>query len=386
MKDFIFRLPTRVLFGEGSIEKIGEESKRFGGKKAFLVTGKTSTKNSPYFQVALASLEKAGFEIKVYSEVEADPSIETVDEGARQINEWEADIVIAFGGGSPMDAAKSMAILQTNEGSIADYIRKVKTIQRPGLPVVCIPTTAGTGSEVTAGAVTTDKKAKEKIGLTHDYLFPKLAIIDPQIHESMPPSVTAATGLDALTHAIEAYVATSAHPISDALCLYAIRMIGENLRRAVANGKDLEARGKMALASLIAGAGFANVGLGAVHGIAHPIGAQFGISHGVANALMLPYVMEYNLIGELSKFKEIAVALGEDVQGLTLRDAAKKSVEAVVKLKEDLGVPHTLKEVGIGKEAIPAIIKDAITYRLLPNNPRKPTETDFEMILKKALG
>ncbi|EGO64132.1 iron-containing alcohol dehydrogenase [Acetonema longum] len=386
MNHFLFRLPTRVMFGQGALGSIAVECVTWGVKKAFLVTGRTSTKGSPHLAALIESLEQAGITVRLFAEVEADPSVETVDRGAALIKEFGADTVFAFGGGSPMDAAKSMSMLQGNPGSISDYIRGRKTISRPGLPLICIPTTAGTGSEVTAAAVTTDTKTREKIGLSHDYMMPKLAVIDPELHVSMPPGVTAATGIDALTHAIEAYVATQAEPITDALCLHAIRLIGSHLRRAVACGKDIEARSQMAAASLIAGAGFTNAGLGAVHGIAHPVGAQFGVPHGVANGIMLPYVMEYCLMADYAKFRDIAVAMGQDVTGLSLRDAAYLAVSAVRDLETDIGIPQTLAEAGVPQDKAEDIVKDAANYRLLPNSPRQLTIADLRTIVQRAMG
>lgn len=285
-----------------------------------------------------------------------------------------------------MDAAKSMAMLQSNEGSIKQYIFGEKKIAKPGLPVICIPTTAGTGSEVTAAAVTTDRISQQKIGLSHDYMMPKLALVDPRLHVTMPPRVTASTGMDALTHAIEAFVATGAEPISDALCLEAIRLIGKYLRRAVAVGEDMEVRGQMALASLIAGGGFTNAGLGAVHGLAHPVGARYGVAHGLANAVLLPYVMEYCLMADYDKFGRIAEALGENMIGLTVREKAQAAVAAVRSLNDDIGIPRTLKEVGVQPEAIDAIAQDGATYRLLPNSPRRLDKNDLLQILTEAFG
>ncbi len=385
MQNFIFRLQTKVIFGSGAVKNIGQICKELGASKIFLVTGKTATKKSPYIPQLVAALEAVGLQVLLYSEIEADPSIETVDHGAQILKEFGADAVIAFGGGSPMDAAKSMAMLSANDGSIADYIRGRKTIVNRSLPLICIPTTAGTGSEVTSAAVTSDKKTREKIGLSHDYMMPVLAIIDPELHISMPQAVTAATGIDALTHAIEAYISLKSTPISDALALHSIKLIGENLRRSYANGNDLETRSNMAIASLIAGGAFANAGLGAVHGIAHPVGAQFGVAHGVANGILLPHVLEYCLMADYTKFKNIAIAIGEDVAGMVEKDAAKQAITAIRNLNEDIGIPETLHEVGVPGSAIDDIVKDAASYRLLPNSPRQLTAKDLRIILERAL-
>lgn len=386
MNNFIFRMPTRVIFGAGSIGQVPQLCKDQGCKKIFIVTGMTSTKKSPHLLEMVANLQTLGVATQMFSEVEADPSVETVDKGAALLSAFGADAIIAFGGGSPMDAAKSMSMVSVHGGSILTYMRGQQTYSKKGIPILCIPTTAGTGSEVTAAAVTTDKASKEKIGISHDLQIPAYAVIDPLLHISMPPSVTAATGIDALTHAIEAFLATKANPVTDGFALTAIKMIGDSLRVACAKGDDVEARSQMALASLIAGGSFSNAGLGAVHGIAHPVGAQFGIAHGVANGIILPYVMEYCLMADYPKFRDIAVALGKNVNGLSLRDAAKQAVDAIKELKQDVGIPATLSDVKVPAGALDSIVRDAATYRLLPNSPRRLNADDLHIIVSRALG
>ena len=386
MNDFIFRMPTKVIFGVGAAKQVPALCKEQGYGKIFVVTGMTSTRKSAHLLELLDSLHSLGMVTQVFSDVEPDPSVETVDRGAAELTSFGADAIIAFGGGSPMDAAKSMSMVSANGGSILEYIRVRKVYTKRGIPLICITTTAGTGSEVTAAAVTTDKATHEKIGLAHDFQFPSYAIIDPVLHVSMPASVTAATGMDALTHAIEAYIALKANPITDGMTLQAIRMIGRNLRAACAFGENLEARSNMALASMIAGGAFANAGLGAVHGIAHPVGAQFGIPHGVANGILLPYVMEYCLMADYAKFSEIATALGKNITGLSEREAAKLSVEAVRELKVDVGIPASLADINIPFGALEALVKDAVTFRMLGNSPRRLNAEDLAIIVKKALG
>ncbi len=393
IKEFVFRIPTRVVFGVGAVAKVGEEAKKLGGTKAFIVTGTGSTVRSEGFAKMKDSLEAAGLTVEVFAQVKQDPSIETVNEGAEIVRKGGFDIVIAYGGGSPMDAGKSIAMLAKNPGSIREYMRgkadtpgTEKVYSVPGLPFIAVPTTAGTGSELTAGAVTTNTETKEKVGVTNELQWAKVAVIDPETHVGMPAKITAATGMDALTHAIEAYTSKNHEPFSDALVLHAIRLIGENIRRAVGNGQDLDARTNMACASAMAGAGFAQAGLGSVHGIAHPIGAMFKVAHGVANALMLPFVMEESIIADMPRFRDIAVALGEDVSGMSLREAALCSVDAVMTLKEDLGIPTYLYEVGVKDEDIAPIIADALTYRLKPMSPRDFDEEDFKRIMESAMG
>lgn len=386
MDDFLFRMPTRVIFGINAVRKVPALCKEKGFRRMFAVTGMTSTRTSPYFLELVKGLSEQKIAVEIYSDVEADPSVETVDRGAAKLADFQADAILAFGGGSPMDAAKSISLVCANGGSILEYMRGKKIFGRRGAPLLCIPTTAGTGSEVTASAVTTDKISREKIGIGHDYQMPDYAIIDPVVQTSMPPSVTAATGMDALTHAIEAYVALKANPMTDSMALSAIRMIAENLRIACANGQDLAARGNMAMASLIAGVAFTNAGLGAVHAIAHPVGARFGVAHGSANGIVLPYVMEYCLMANYPKFREIAIAMGKNVHGLGLREAAGFSVEAVEELKWDVGIPVSLDEMGVPEDAMDEIARDAATFRLLPNSPRRLTIDDLKTIISRALG
>ncbi len=386
VKEFAFRIPPRVIFGCGAVAKTGTEAKKLGAKKAFIVTGTSSTVKSEGFAKMVDSLKAEGIECEIFAQVKQDPDIETVDKGAELVRKGDFDIVIAYGGGSPMDAGKSIAVLAKNEGTIEEYMRVKRVYTNPGLPFIAVPTTAGTGSELTAGAVTTDTNTKEKIGVTNELQWAKVAIIDPETHVGMPPKTTAATGLDALTHAIEAYTSKNHEPFSDALCLHAIKLIGANIRRATGNGLDLEARSNMAAASAMAGAGFAQAGLGSVHGIAHPIGARFKVPHGVANALMLPFVMEESVIADMPRFKDIAIALGENVYEWPLRDAAYAAVEAVVTLKKDLGIPTYLYEVGVTEADIAPIIADAMTYRMRPTSPRDFSEEDFKRIMRKAMG
>ena len=386
MNDFIFRIPTKIIFGTGAVKQTPALCKEQGFNKVFIVTGMTSTRKSPYLLELLDGLHTQGVATQVFSEVEPDPSVETVNRGAAELKAFGADAAISFGGGSPIDAAKSIVMVSANGDSVLEYMRVRKVYTKRGIPLICIPTTAGTGSEVTSAAVTTDKSTQEKIGVSHDFQFPAYAILDPELHVSMPPAVTAATGMDALTHAIEAYVALKANPVTEGLSLQSIRLIGENLRAACAQGNNLEARSNMALASMIAGFSFTNAGLGAVHGIAHPVGAQFGVAHGLANGIVLPYVMEYCLMANYGKFREIAAALGKNINGLTDREAAVLSVAAVRELKADVGIPSSLSDINVSVDALDSIVRDALTFRMLGNSPRSLTAEDLRIIVNKALG
>jgi alcohol dehydrogenase len=386
MKDFVFRLPTRVVFGPGKSKETGAICKEMGAERAFVITGPNIGKSRMLAEIK-ASIEAAGIDCVSYDKTEADPSVELVDTVATVVRESKADVLIALGGGSPIDLAKAVGMLQTNEGSVRDYLfGGGKTVTKAGMPLIAIPTTAGTGSEVSAASVITDMRNKIKLSVTHDNIIPRLALVDPLLHVGMPPLITASTGMDALTHAIESYTSLNAEPISDALGIHAIKLIGENLRTAVANGQNLEARTNMALAALLAGAAFVNGGLGVVHGIAQALGGLHHTAHGIANGVILPYAMQRNYVGNLAKFRDIAVALGENTEGLSLREAAYASAEAVYDLLKDIQAPASLAEIGIGREDFPPIVEGTMGFRLLAINPCKLTEQDVEGILEAALS
>lgn len=384
MKDFQFRMSAKIRFGIGISKSIADVCAEFGSKKIFVVTDSMIIKTN-ILESIKDSFEKANLPYEIYSDIVPDPAIEIVDALADVLRKSGADLVVAVGGGSPIDAAKSICMLQTNEGSVRDYLfGGDKTVTNQSMPLICIPTTAGSGSEMTASAVITDNQNQIKLSVTHDYLIPKIALIDPLLHVGMPGFITATTGIDALTHAIEAFVSLNASLVSDAMALHAIRIIGKYLRTAVANGNDIEARSNMAVASSMAATAFFNGGLGVVHGIAQSMGGVAHVPHGVANSLILPYAMERNVVGNLEKFKEIAVALGENVEGISLREAADKAPAAILKLAQDVKIPLKLKEVGVTREQFPDIIKGTMAYRLLAINPCKLGEKDILDILEKA--
>ena len=385
MKDFIFKMPAKVRFGEGIHTKLGTILKdEMGFNKVFIATDKGIVSTGIIDKIK-TGLDQGGIDYIVYDELIPDPTIEVVDEAAEVLRKSGADVVLAVGGGSPIDTAKAMCMLQTHEGSVREYLfGGSKQVTKEIMPLVCIPTTAGTGSEMTAASVITNNQEKTKVSVTHENLIPKMAFIDPDLQMGMPPFITATTGMDALTHAIESYVSLNAEPISDAMGIAAIKMIYDNIRLAVANGNNKEARTNMAIASTIAGVAFMNGGLGVVHGIAQTIGAVAHVAHGVANSLLLPYCMERNVVGNLEKFKNIAVAMGENVDGLSERDAAQAAIKAVFQLAEDLKVPMKLKDVGVTREMFPEIIQGTMEYRMLGINPCKLKASDVNDILERA--
>ncbi|MDK2888856.1 MAG: alcohol dehydrogenase [Thermoanaerobacter sp.] len=383
MKISYFWTSGTIITGWGSLGRIADEVKNLGVTRILLVTDPVLLKTGLVDKVREA-LAPAGLETGLFSEVEPEPRLEVVTKCQQAIKDGGYDLLVAVGGGSSMDVAKASAVLVTNSGTIDDYIG-VNLIPRPGLPVVAVPTTAGTGSEVTPIAILSDENEQLKKGVVSPYLLPRVAIVDPELTVTMPPHITAATGMDALTHAVEAYISVNATTITDSLALTAIKLISRYLRTAVANGEDREARENMAMASLLAGIAFANAGVGAVHALAYPLGAQFHVPHGVANAVLLPYVMESNLLGALPRFKAMALAMGERVEELSDRAAADKFIEAIKQLSTDIRIPLHLRDLGVTAESIPGMAEGAIKVtRLLANNPRKLTVDDIREIYERA--
>jgi len=310
---------------------------------------------------------------------------EIIYEAEKVVKEHHVDVIIGIGGGSSLDIAKVTAISATNDGDITEYFG-IDLVKQPGLNTILIPTTAGTGSEVTPIAILSDTREKLKKGVVSAYLLPSVAILDPGLTLSLPPKVTASTGMDALIHAIEAYTSIHATFMTDMLAVKAIELIYNNIRAAYANGMNIAARGNMLRGSMLAGIAFANAGVTAVHAFAYPIGAEFHIPHGVANTIMLIPVMKFNFLGNLSKFAALAGIFGENVSGLSKRKAADLAIETLTVLAEDLNVPKNLREFGVEEKHIPELAEGAMKVtRLLANNPRILTLKDAKEIYDMAL-
>lgn len=381
---FTYEMPTRIIYGIGSVTMIGDEVAGFGVKKILITTDK-GVKNAGVLDPVIKSLEKAGIEYIIYDKVRADSGVDIVSEATELAKKNGCELIMGIGGGSSMDTAKAVAVMVNNPGSILDYAGLDKMKNKP-LPIVAIPTTAGTGSEVTVWAVISDKENNIKTGIGSMMMMPDVAICDPGLTISLPPNVTAATGMDALTHAIESYVNTATQPISEAMAEKSIKLIADNLRLAVANGENIKARDGMLMGSLIAALAFNETRLGIAHAWSSPLGAYYPVSHGVANAILLPNVMEFNLIGAPEKFARIAELMGENITGLTAMEAARKSVEAVRNLMIDINIPLHFKEViDIDEEMIPRIAEDAIKSGNNLVNPRRPSIEDLIEICKKSL-
>lgn len=385
----VFYSPPKIITGDGCAAALGDEAAALSAKRVVIVTDKVLHERTECVALALDSLQRAGVQAEVFDDVEPDPMVSTAERCAEAAGTIAPDLIVGLGGGSSMDVAKSTSAVLGNDVPL-DQMWGVGNVPRRGLPMILMPTTSGTGSEVTPNSIMTDVRpdgSHMKKGIVSPLIIADTAIVDPLMTVTAPPGITASTGMDALTHAIETYVSKSAQPMTLPLALEAIARIGKYLRRAVANGEDLEARRNMAYASMMAGLAFANGLLGGVHAIAMAMGGQFGVPHGVANALMLPYVMEFNEMAATSEFARIAGVLGEQVFNLSERDAAARASVAVHRLVDDLGLPHTLGDVDIPAEAIPGLAEEGFAnQRLLANNPRGATLDDIEAILTQASG
>ena len=380
----LFRTIPRIVMGAGALNQLADEVRALKAKKILIVTDQGLI-DAGLVKQAGAVLDKADIKYAVFGDVEADPRYEIVADCVAMIRSENADLVIGFGGGSSIDIAKVSAVMATNEGPISEYFG-IDLVPQPGLPTLIIPTTAGTGSEVTPIAILSDHTEKLKKGIVSQYLFPSAALLDPELTLGLPAHVTAATGMDALIHAIESFTSKNATSISDMLASQAMVLIADNIRTAYANGSNLEARSNMLEGSLLAGMAFCTAGVTAVHAFAYPIGAEFHIPHGVANSIMLTPVMEFNKLGSLERFAEIAEYLGENTDGLSTREAANAAVEAMRTLAADLNIPGHLSEFGIKEKDIPELAAGVMKVtRLLANNPRHLTQKDAEDIYRRVL-
>lgn len=379
-----FRMPGTVLTGVGAADRVGDEAARLRGARALVITDQGILK-SGWVDKTMERLQQAGLKTTLFSEVVAEPPMGAMNDAADRLREADADLVVGIGGGSSLDTAKMLACLLTNGGKVQDYFG-IEQIPKRGLPMIMLPTTAGTGSEVTPNAIFTDTAAKLKKGVVSPFLLPDVAIVDPQLTLSCPAAITAATGMDALTHAIESFTSAKATPLTDVWAVEAIRVISRSLRTAVFRGSDLVARTDMALGSMMAGVSLANAGVGAVHALAYPVGGKFGVPHGVSNSQLLPYVMEYNVQGNIQKFAEVARLMGEPVAGLSTREAAQVVVAGTRRLGEDIGIPMRMRHFHVTADAIPEMSQQAFNNRrLMDNNPRALTLDEVRAIYEKAL-
>jgi len=394
-----FHSAASLVFGRDAVHQLGDLVRTLPAKKVFVATDRNLIKAGVWAPVH-ASLSNAGVAIEIFDGGQAEPALKLADECAAKAKQFGPDAVLGLGGGSNMDVAKMTAILLMHGRKASDYIGDSR-VPGPILPIVCVPTTAGTGSEVSHAAAFTDTDNQVKTGLLSNYLRPRVALVDPVLTVSCPPKATADSGIDALTHAIEAYTAIDnaefplAHgeksayqgknPLGDTMAERAIGLCGKHLRRAVHHGTDLEAREGMALAATTAGLAFSNVGVALVHALEYPVGGAVPVSHGAGNGLLLPFVMRFNLPARKREFARIADWLGEDVTGLSEAAAAERAITAVEKLKKDIGIPDRLRDIGVKHEQLRTLAEKAHAIKRITRvNPRQGTVDDLESILRAA--
>ena len=371
-------------YGAGSRSVLAEEIKKRGLKKVFIVTDKDLLKFGVVEKVT-SVLDAAKIEYIIFSNVKQNRTVAQVKEGVVAFSLSNADAIVAIGGGSPIDTAKGIGIISNNP-EFADVVslEGVADTKNKSVPIIALPTTAGTAAEVTINYVITDEENVKKMVCVDPNVIPVLSIVDAELMLSLPPSLTAATGMDALTHAIEGYITKGAWEMSDMFELKAIEMIAKHLPVVVKNPSDVVARDGMAVAQYIAGMGFSNVGLGLVHGMAHPLGAYYDIPHGVANALLLPIVMEYNTESSIAKYVDIARAMGIKVDHLSLEDAAQAAVDAVKNLAIEVGIPEKLQLLNVKEEDLERLSQSAFEDVCTPGNPREVQLSDILELYKKA--
>lgn len=382
MKEFSFSIPQEIIVGKGSLARLPEVVEKLGGKHGFIISGPHLNKMGIVASCS-KSLEKAGVKVDAYTETEGNPSVETVEKAAAAFCKSGADFIIALGGGSPMDVAKAVGVVARYGGSITEYEGGGRV---PGdiIPVIAIPTTAGTGSEVTAFSVITDHSRNYKLTVFSYKLIPAYAILDPELLTTAPVSVAAACGIDAMVHALEAYISKDASPFSDAMAEKALELIGKNIRRYVADRTDIEAAEAMITGSLFAGVAFSWARLGDVHAMSHPVSAYFDVPHGVANAILLPTIVEYNALADHGKYFKLFNYIS-----LTPVSEAEFEpfmlVDLLKELNEQLGIPGSLGEVGVTADKFDTMADDAMKSGNIAVNPRSTTKKDVLSLYEKAL-
>ena len=382
-----FYAPGKIIFGPGGLSQVGAEAKRLGNK-ALIVLGKSAMKKSGALDRLTHLLTENNLEYIIYENIPSDPTVETIDTGTGLARKENCNLVIALGGGSVLDTGKAISAMVTNEGSVANYQEiegKGRKFQHKTLPFVAIPTTSGTGSEATKNAVITNTEFSLKKSIRDHMLIPEVALVDPELTLSLPPRITAICGGDALTQCIESYLGKKSQEITDALALYAIGLVGKSLVKAVKEGKNLEARKDMAMAALLSGICLSNSGLGVVHALSHPLGVYYKIPHGLSCAVLLPYVMEYNLPVVTKKLAKIAQSLGEDISLLSETEAAQRAVEKIKEILSQARIKSNLSEWDIKKEDFSQLIKGA-KGGSLNNNPRDTSDEDLIELLYKMTG
>jgi len=384
MRDFIFQSTPRVLFGVKSTDLLADEIEKLGGKSIFFVCDPAIKKSNRFTEI-LKSLNVNGLKIDLYSDIKSDPDFENADDARNHLINAKSDLVVGIGGGSAMDIAKVIAIT-VKTGKDAKSLTQNSVISSKGLPLILIPTTAGTGSEVTHISIFSDNEDKLKTGIVNPFLYADVAILDPEITVSLPKSVTAFSGMDAIIHALEALTSKTATPLTDLLATEAFKILVTNITDAFLDGNNLEARSDMLYGSMLAGKAFANSSVAAVHAFAYPIGAEFHIPHGVANSIMLIPVLKFNVDSDLKKYCLAAKAIGIESVGKTESEIAGELITKLDNLITILEIDRHLKQYGVVESDIPRLASSVMKItRLLSNNPRTVSLSDAEMLYREAL-
>lgn len=385
MKEQVFGyfMPPVNLMGFGSAKQVSAQMKLLGKEKALIVTDKPLSKIGIPDKIK-KYIEKEGLKAIIWDETDPNPTDINVNDGLNYFTRNKCDIIISVGGGSPHDCAKGIRLVADNGGNIRDF-EGVDKSTKSKIPLIAINTTSGTASEITRFCIITDTSRHIKMAIVDWRCTPNVSINDPELTAAMPASLTAATGMDALTHAIEAYVSTIATPVTDSAALKAIEIINDWLPSAVEDGTNMEAREQMTYAQLLAGMAFNNASLGYVHAMAHQLGGLYNLPHGVCNAILLPHVCEFNLSSKIYHFEDIAIALGVDMEDLSSEEMAHKAIEAIKQLSKEIKIPANLKTLGVKEEDLETMAKNAMKDACSFTNPRKATLEDIVNIYKKAL-
>jgi len=380
-----YYLPNLIQFGVRAIANLSEHLRRLEANKPLIVTDKGLVESGILARVK-ELLSDAEIEYVIFDGVQPNPTDHNVYDGLAAYQEADCDAFIGLGGGSTMDATKAIQVMSSHEGAIEEYYADAGGAGKitPNMPKsILIPTTAGTGSEVSRGAIITDTKQNRKRAIGSPHLFPAVALLDPELTVSMPPKLTASTGMDALSHSVEAYVGKLYHPVAEGIALKAIKMVGKNLRTAVEHRDDLNARGEMLMASMMGALAFQK-GLGAMHSLAHQLSTEANIPHGIANAIMMPPVMKFNLEYAKEGYADIAAALGVDTSGMSIDVAAGAAITAARQLSQDVGMPQSLSEAGLHRDSLPNMAKNAMLDHCYGANPRPCTEEDMLRLYEEA--
>lgn len=384
MSTYTLLNPARIIAGAGSIESIKDVAADYSAGKVLIISDK-GVARAGLIERPKAILESSGVKVFVLDDTPPEPDVGQVNAILEAARRQEAQLVVGIGGGSAMDVAKIVAVLLNNDVSLRDLLNKAP-IARRGVPTLMVPTTAGTGSETTPNSIVLVPEEELKVGIVSPKLMPDCVILDPEMTVGLPPAITASTGMDALCHAIECYTSKKGNPFSELLAMKAIALISRSIRKAFANGQDLEARHDMLLAAMYGGMCIATSSTTAVHALAYPLGGKYRIAHGISNAILLPFVMRFNASGNEDKFRDIAVAMGLDVAALSAGQAADAMIDALFALNRDLQIPADLKRWNITAADLDSLVEGAAKVtRLLDNNPRSMSKEDIREIYSQLL-